>query len=153
MTIRRATNQDADAVRKLVFDVLRAYGLKPDPAATDRDLEDIEKNYFQNRGSFSVLEGPGGELIGSYGLLNITSDSCELRKMYLHPDFRGKGYGKMLLEHALLTAKNLGYERVTLETASVLQEAIALYKKYGFEPYTAEHLSPRCDQAYRKILN
>ncbi len=152
MTIRRATNRDANAVRELVFGVLQTYGLKPDPASTDSDLEDIEQNYFQNRGWFSILEFPEAGLIGSYGIRNVTYNTCELRKMYLHPDFRGMGLGKILLEDALLTAKRLRYEVVSLETASVLQEAISLYRKYGFEAYAAEHLSPRCDQAYRKLL-
>jgi len=77
---------------------------------------------------------------------------CELRKMYLHRDYRGKGHGKRLLEHALAEARRLGFQSVTLETASVLTEAIRLYEHYGFHPYSPPHLSPRCDQAYRLEL-
>jgi putative acetyltransferase len=75
-------------------------------------------------------------------------DTCELRKMYLRRDCRGRGYGKRLLEHALAQARERGFRRITLETASVLKEAIRLYQSYGFVPYTPAHLSPRCDQAY-----
>lgn len=91
--------------------------------------------------------------MGCYGLFHVDQETCELRKMYLDPTCRGKGYGKMLLEDALQAASRLGYRIVSLETASVLKEAIALYRKYGFEPYDANHLSPRCDQAYRKTIN
>jgi len=76
------------------------------------------------------------------------SATCELRKMYLRRDHRGKGLGKRLLEHALAEARRLGFKRVTLETASVLKEAIRLYESYGFQPYVPTHLSCRCDQAY-----
>jgi putative acetyltransferase len=68
--------------------------------------------------------------------------------MYLLKSERGKGYGKLLLNHALLKARELGYKKVILETASVLKEAISLYQHYGFKRYYPEHLSGRCDQAY-----
>lgn len=53
---------------------------------------------------------------------------------------------------ALTGAKDLGFKRVTLETASVLKEAIALYKRYGFVPCQSHHLSPRCNLAYLLTL-
>ena len=94
----------------------------------------------------------GNHIIGSYGLFRIGENECELRKMYLAADHRRKGFGKLLLESALRRAEELRFSSITLETASVLKEAIALYKKYGFKPYTPSHLSARCDQAYRKKL-
>jgi putative acetyltransferase len=151
MPIREATNSDAEEIRELVFSVLLSYGLTPDPASTDSDLADLHANYFEKGGWFSVLE-EGHVIIGTCGLYPIDAQTCELRKMYLSPLYRGKGLGRMLLEHALRTAEELGYHTVTLETASVLKEAIALYKKYGFTQVKADHLSCRCDQAYRKDL-
>ena len=68
--------------------------------------------------------------------------------MYLHSSYRGKGFGKLLLESALSQARRIGFKKMTLETASVLKEAISLYKSYGFIEYEPEHLSSRCDQAY-----
>jgi putative acetyltransferase len=73
--------------------------------------------------------------------------------MYLHKVHRGKGLGKFLLEDALSKARQLGFEKMILETASVLKEAIALYKSYGFKEFMPDHLSSRCDQAYRLELN
>ena len=87
-------------------------------------------------------------VVGSVGLYPIDRPTCELRKMYLHSAFRGKGLGRHLLDHALKRAKELGFSRVTLETASVLKEAIALYQSYGFRPYAPDHLAGRCDQAH-----
>jgi putative acetyltransferase len=72
--------------------------------------------------------------------------------MYSSPNQRGKGLGKSIMEYALSKAKELGYNRIILETASPLQEAIGLYKKYGFKEFNPEHLSPRCDQAFELYL-
>ena len=68
--------------------------------------------------------------------------------MYLHRAYRGKGLGRRLLEDALARARQAGFRRITLETASVLKEAIRLYERYGFKPFRPDHLSCRCDQAY-----
>ena len=95
-----------------------------------------------------MLEEKDGSIAGAYGLYTIDSRTCELRKMYLHSACRGKGLGKFLLDSALSEARQLGFKRIILETASVLKEAISLYKSYGFVEYEPEHLSSRCDQAY-----
>jgi putative acetyltransferase len=152
MNIRPAISSDETAITKLVFDILRDYGLQPDPGTTDVDLSDIESHYFKNGGSFEVMENGIGRIVGTVGIYPMKKGMCELRKMYLDTGYRGKGYGKTLMDHAFTRAKELGFTCMVLETASVLKEAINLYKKNGFEPYEAEHLSDRCDQAYIKKL-
>lgn len=137
----------------MVYNVLREYDLKPDPQSTDTDLKDIERYYFERGGTFVVLEDRDGSIVGAYGLYLIDRQTCELRKMYLHRSYRARGLGKLLLEKALSQARELGFTKVVLETASVLKEAIGLYKSYGFVEYEAEHLSSRCDQAYMLELD
>jgi putative acetyltransferase len=145
--LRPATNADADGVRALVFRVLAEYGLTPDPAATDADLDDIEASYFARGGWFEVWLDKRGAVIGSYGLHPRRAGVCELRKMYLARAWRGRGLGRMMLERALARARALGFGRVELETASVLREATALYRSCGFEPFEPEHMAPRADLA------
>ncbi len=146
--LRPADNEDCDNIAGLVYSILREYNLKPDPACTDADIKDIESSYFDRGGTFFVLEAEDGSIIGAYGLYPIDKQTCELRKMYLHKAYRGKGLGKFLLDDALSEARKLGFEKMILETASVLKEAIALYKSYGFVEYNPQHMSSRCDQAY-----
>jgi putative acetyltransferase len=146
--LRLANNKDCVKVTELVYGVLREYDLRPDPGATDVDLKDIEQSYFERGGAFYVLEEKDGAIIASYGLYPLDKAACELRKMYLHSSYRGKGLGKLLLEDALAKARQIGFKKMTLETASVLKEAISLYKSYGFVEYEPEHMSSRCDQAF-----
>ena len=146
--LRLADNKDCEDIARLVYGVLKEYDLKQDPACTDADIKDIESSYFGRGGTFFVLETEDGSIIGAYGLYPVEEKTCELRKMYLHKAHRGKGLGKFLLEDALSKARQLGFERMILETASVLKEAIALYKSYGFVEYNPQHMSSRCDQAY-----
>ena len=150
--LRPATNADAEAVCKLVFGVLREYGLKPSPADTDADLVDIEGSYVARGGRFDVLVAARVNVVGTVGLYPTVDGTAELRKMYLHKDLRGQGHGRRMLEHALAEAKRMGFRRVTLETASVLKEAVALYTQYGFREYQSDHKAARCDQAFELIL-
>jgi putative acetyltransferase len=145
--IRAATNADGPAVRALVFIVLAEYGLFPDPAATDADLDDLEACYWASGGSFSVLVS-ADQVVGCVGIVPVEAGVCELRKMYLSRCHRGRGLGRALLDHALAEARRRGFARVRLETASVLQEAIALYVRNGFRPFSPGHLAARCDQAF-----
>jgi putative acetyltransferase len=151
--LRLANNTDCENVARLVYGVLKEYGLRPDPGATDADIKDIESSYFDRGGTFYVLEAEDGSIIGAYGLYPMDEQTCELRKMYLDKSHRGKGLGKLLVEDALSKAKQFGFERMILETASVLTEAISLYKSYGFIEYNPPHMSSRCDQAYQLELN
>jgi putative acetyltransferase len=148
VTIRPATKADEPAVRELVFGVLAEFGLKPSPSDTDADLWDLQGAYFDRGGCFDVLLSATGAIIGSVGLHPVDQTTVELRKMYLAPAMRGQGLGRLLLEHALREARRLGFSRVTLETASVLKDAVTLYTRYGFQPYEAEHRSARCDQTF-----
>lgn len=150
--LRPATNADCGTVTELVFRVLAEYGLDPDPESTDADLKDIEAAYQARGGSFDVLEDETGLVIGCVGVYPTGTSTCELRKMYLAPAFRGRGLGRRLLDHALDRARERGFSQVTLETASVLREAIALYVAYGFREYTSDHLAARCDQAFHLDL-
>lgn len=148
--IRAAVNTDAAAIKNLIFGVLREYGLKPDPCGTDNDLNDIEANYCGRGGLFAVLENKRAEILGTVGLFPLDAETVELRKMYFAKELRGRGLGKKVLQTMIDRARELGFKRVYLETNTVLKEAVALYRKFGFVE-TAEKHSARCNQAF--ILN
>lgn len=146
LTCRAATNADGAAVERLVFSVLAEYGLAPEPEGVDRDLRDLEGFYFARGGWFGVWTDETATVHGSAGLGRVDETTCELRKMYLHPDKRGQGQGRAMLERALAEAKRLGFKRVTLETATVLKEAVQLYERHGFRKTEPDgHCAKRCD--------
>lgn len=90
--------------------------------------------------------------IGSYGLLFVNKNTCELRKMYLLQEYQGKGLGRLLLENAFAKAKELGYKEIIIETNTRLDKAVTLYLKHGFTYYKPNHLSDRCDVGMKKNL-
>jgi putative acetyltransferase len=148
VVIRPATNHDVEDIKRLVFATLREYGLPPDPEATDADLADIEESYFKRGGIFEVIEDAEGNLLGTVGIYPLDLETCELRKMYFAPELRGRGLGRHMLERTVGNARRLGFKAMRLETASVLEKAIRLYRRFGFEPIEGGHKSARSDQTY-----
>jgi putative acetyltransferase len=153
VVFRAATNGDGARIRELIFDVLREYGLEPDPEGADADLRDIEAQYLAPGGSFECIEDAHGTLLGTVGLFRLDTIHCELRKMYFIPEARGKGLGKRTLARTLHHAKRLGFRKVNLETAGALKEAIGLYQRFGFRRIDAAPCVARCDQAYELDLD
>lgn len=143
-TIRPADNSDISAVREIVHTCFDEFGLAPDDR--DTDIDDLEKNFWEPGGIFEVLvswrsavttsasTATTGKIIGTVGLLVLEDRPgvCELRKMYLPSAWRGQGLGRSLLDHALKRARELGFERMELETSTLMTRAIALYRRYGF---------------------
>lgn len=139
------------ALQALIITVLTEYGLVPDLAGVDADVLDVDRHYRAAGGEFfAVYRGP--QLVGTMGVLPVAADTCELRKMYLHPSARGLGLGRRLLLLAEDTASSRGYTAMQLETASVLKEAIALYERNGYRAQCGAPHVGRCDRIYRKVL-
>jgi putative acetyltransferase len=147
LKFRSATNADHREIEGLVFGILESYGLALDRDGTDKDLADIEANYLARGGVFKVIENRDSRIVGTIGLYPLDETTIELRKMYFDPSIRGRGLGKKLLVEMIEKAKNHGYLRVYLETASVLKQAVHIYENAGFRPVDVKH-TPRCDQAY-----
>ena len=149
--LRPATNADGPAVWSLISSVLRSYGITPNRLTTDKDLTDLEANYWNRKGAFFVLLN-GEEVIGTVALNRETDAVCELCRMYLAQPYRGQGLGRRLLECCLREARKRGFRETRLKTASVLLEAISLYKRAGFTVLEGAAAGGNCDLVMTRKL-
>jgi ribosomal protein S18 acetylase RimI-like enzyme len=65
-------------------------------------------------------------------VLRHGQDDCEIAKMAVAPEARGRGYGDLLMEAAIRFARNVGASRIIIVSNTVLEPAIRLYEKHGF---------------------
>lgn len=72
------------------------------------------------------------KIIGAVAIKELSDKSCELKSLYLLEQYHGRGYGKCLLQKAIVRAKEYGYENMYLDSLSTSKKAIALYRKSGF---------------------
>ena len=143
--------EDEIKVRKIIYPILESYGLQVDETGVDGDLLNIIEHY--KNGLFGVVElSDTKEIIGSFALYPISTEDVELRKMYLLEKYRGKGIGKWIINFCETYAKSKGFQRIVLETATSLKEAIGLYRSFGYQDSLEENHTERCDIMMYKNL-
>ncbi len=116
-----------------------------------KDMDDIQKSYFENGGTFLGMF-QDGEMICTGALRRIDDATCELKRLWLLDEYHGQGLGYRMLQELLTIARNMGYKRVRLETDPVEQSrALAFYRQAGF--YEIASYSERGDeQAMEMVL-
>jgi putative acetyltransferase len=131
-TIRASDNKAIAAVIRATLAEFNAN--KPGTVFFDSST-DILFEVFQKPRSIYYVASLGNSIAGGAGIFpseGLPDDTCELVKMYLLPEARGKGLGKLLIEKCLDFAKEAGYTKVYLETLPELRKAIHVYEKFNF---------------------
>jgi ribosomal protein S18 acetylase RimI-like enzyme len=82
------------------------------------------------------------EIIGCVALRKFSEDACEMKRLYVRPEFRGGGAGRMLVESAIAEARSLGYAKMLLDTLPTMQQAHKLYRLLGFREIMAYQKNP-----------
>ncbi|MDY7027381.1 MAG: GNAT family N-acetyltransferase [Spirochaetota bacterium] len=96
-----------------------------------RGVAEFLENYDAARDRVWLCEHEA-RIIGTIVLMHRERNSVQLRYFLIHPDYRGIGLGKRLMEMWLEFAREVGYERAYLLTAEELHTAISLYERHGF---------------------
>jgi GNAT superfamily N-acetyltransferase len=73
------------------------------------------------------------EPVGCGGVKRLDDSSAELKRIYLAAEARGRGLGRRLLEQLEQHARELGYERLRLDTGDLQPEALGLFRSAGYE--------------------
>ncbi len=150
--IRSWQPSDRPFAAEIIRSVLAEYGLGWEPEGADQDVLQVEASYLETGGEFWVIE-QDGKLVGTgaYYPIQRGANAVEIRKMYLLPGVRGQGLGHFLLEQLEIAIAARDFRQIWIETASVLQEAVLLYERSGYQPATGVETA-RCDRVYVKNL-
>jgi GNAT superfamily N-acetyltransferase len=108
----------------------------------ERELANLPGNYAPPAGRL-LLAYEDAELAGCVALRKTDDGICEMKRLFLRDKFRGKGLGRRLIDGVIREAKQIGYDRMRLDTLPPkMNDAIALYRSYGFKQIAPYYNNP-----------
>jgi putative acetyltransferase len=133
--IRKIIADDNAKLATIIRSSLEEFkAVKPSTVYFDETTDHLY-DVFQAERSCYFVATINNEVIAGGGIFPteaLPPKTCELVKMYVSSNARGKGLGKILLQKCIDEAKNNGFEKMYIETMPELTNAIEMYKKYGF---------------------
>lgn len=136
ITIRTIEKTDDAAVAHLIRITLKEFGANHPGTVYYDESTDHLFQAFQKSGSIYYVAELDNKIAGGGGIFptdGLPPDTCELVKMYLYPQVRRMGLGKLLIQKCIDFAKETGYKKIYLETMPELKQALETYAKFGFK--------------------
>ncbi len=130
--IREVTGEPGlDAVRELFREYAEGLGVDLTFQGFQKELATLPGVYAAPGGGLFLAEA-GALAAGTVGFRPFAPGLCELKRLYVRPEFRGAGAGRALVEAALASAIARGYGEMVLDTLPSMAGALALYRRLGF---------------------
>lgn len=130
-TLRRYKPADAEAVAYLHVYAIQQAGAYLGRGPWDDDIYAIEEVYLNNQGEFLIGEW-NGIFVGMGALRRTNPERAQIKRMRIHPDYQGRGFGQIIYDELESRARAIGYKTLHLDTSVVQVSAQKLYEKNGF---------------------
>src|SRR5690606_24194109 len=121
----------------------------------DREMLDDPRGYVIEKGGEIFFAICDGKVAGTVAMLKFPDDAFELAKMAVSPEFQGRGIANILMAKCIEFAEHKGARTIFLESNTKLANAIALYRKFGFEETEQDKNTPysRCNIRMELAIN
>ncbi len=149
-TLAQSAEQIAQ-VRKLFLEYAKSLGFSLCFQSFDQELASLPGDYAPPDGRLLLAEYDS-HLAGCAALHKLDAEACEMKRLYLRPEFRGQGLGRSLTERILSEARAIGNQRVRLDTVEpVMKDAVAMYRKIGFKEIAPYRQNPIAGALYMEL--
>jgi len=130
--IPASTSAQIAQARELFLEYASSLGFSLCFQNFDKELAALPGDYAPPEGRL-LLAVYDNQLAGCVALHRLEPVICEMKRLYVRPQFRGKGLGRALAEHLIAEARQMGYRRMRLDTVEpMMKDAVAIYRRFGF---------------------
>jgi putative acetyltransferase len=136
LVIRKVKHEDNATLAKIIRAVFDEHAAPQKNTVYSDPTTDDLYNLSQQTGAVLWVADLDGETLGCCGIFHtngLEEDVAELAKFYLPEKIRGKGIGKQLMLQCFLSAKEMGYRKLYIESLPQFSKAVSMYEKYGFK--------------------
>ena len=135
--IHAHTPEHFETIRRLFLKYAESLGFDLEFQNFEQELESLPGDYAAPNGCLLIAED-SGNWAGCVALRGLEDDNCEMKRLYVIPEYRGLGIGKILAQAVIKEARARGYKKMRLDTVPSMKEARGLYASLGFyiiKPY------------------
>jgi putative acetyltransferase len=137
--------------RELFLEYAKSLGFSLCFQNFDRELANLPRDYAPPDGRLLLAEYEG-QLAGCVALHKLADGICEMKRLYLRPQFRGKRLGRALADRIIAEARQIGYKRMRLDTVEpVMKDAVAMYRRIGFREIAPYCANPMAGALYMEL--
>lgn len=134
--------QQIEQARELFTEYAQSLGFSLCFQGFDKELAGLPGKYSGPDGRLLLAEEKG-KLAGCVALRKLEDGICEMKRLYIRPEFRGLGLGAALAHAAIKAAREIGYRRMRLDTVpGKMDSAIKMYRGIGFHEIPAYTHNP-----------
>ena len=144
------SEQDFSEARKLFLEYKDSLNLDLCFQKFHEEISDLSAQYSEPSGCIIICYKKNLP-VGCVGIRKFKGDVCEMKRLYLRPEARGKGIGRVLANKITEKAKEFGYKKMQLDTLETMKEAISLYKSIGFKEISPYRFNPLEGVIYMEI--
>lgn len=143
------SSEELGAVKTLFQEYWDSFGFTPCFQGFGSELAALPGAYSPPEGRLALAR-VDGEPAGCVALRRIDAARCEVKRLYVRPGFRSRGTGKALIEWILAEARAAGYIEAVCDTMPVMERALAMYERLGFER-TGPYAEPTDGAIYLRL--
>jgi len=119
----------------------------------EAEISNLQHQYARPKGAIFIAYDHGHNAVGCVGVRKLENSICELKRMYIKPEARGKGLGTLLVQKCIEIGIELGYSKIRLDTLASMYVAIHIYEKAGFYEIDSYRFNPFEEAVfYERIL-